>query len=72
MGQGSKIKHVALQSVRARCGGGNKFTSQKVFTEKFCKSQFPHKIVNLSFIIASTKNKSTVFVQGLTFAKRLY
>ena len=30
-------------------------TSQKVFIKPFCKSQFPHKSVNLSFIITHIK-----------------
>ena len=33
--------------------------SQKVFTKSFCKGQFPHKSVNLTFIITNIKNKST-------------
>ena len=40
-------------------GGGRRFISQKVFQKSFCKSQFPHKSVNLSFIITDTKNKLT-------------
>ena len=35
------------------------FIPQKVFIKSFCKSQFPHKFVNLSFIITKTKNKLT-------------
>ena len=35
--------------------------SQKVFVESFCKSQFPHKFVNVSFIIANITNKLTNF-----------
>ena len=30
-----------------------------VFIKSFCKSQFPHKSVNLSFIITRMKNKLT-------------
>ena len=33
--------------------------SQKVFIKSFCKSQFPHKSVNSSFIIANVINKLT-------------
>ena len=32
---------------------------QKVFTTSFCKCQFPHKFVNLSFIITNINNKLT-------------
>ena len=35
------------------------FISQKVFTKSFCKSQFPHKFVNLSITITDIKNKLT-------------
>ena len=35
--------------------------SQKVFITSFLKSQFPHKSVNLSFIIATMKDKLTDF-----------
>ena len=33
--------------------------SLKVFIKSFCKSQFPHKSVNLSFIITDLKDKLT-------------
>ena len=33
--------------------------SQKVFIKSFCNSRFPHKSVNLSFIITNIKNKLT-------------
>ena len=33
--------------------------SQKVFTKSFCKSQFPHKSVNVSFIITNFDNTLT-------------
>jgi len=33
--------------------------SQAVFIKSFCKSQVPHKSVNLSFIITNVKNKLT-------------
>jgi len=42
--------------------------SQKVFIKSFFKSQFPHKSVNLFFILVTMKDKLT----DLTFAKRLY
>ena len=35
------------------------FISHKVFLKSFCRSQFPHKSVNLSFIITNIKNKLT-------------
>ena len=31
--------------------------SQKVFIKSFCKSQFPHKFVNLFFILVMMKDK---------------
>ena len=36
-----------------------KFISQKVFIKSFCKSQPPHKSVNLSCIITNVKKKLT-------------
>ena len=33
--------------------------SHKVFTNSFCKSQFPQKSVNVSFVIADIKNELT-------------
>ena len=36
-----------------------KFVSQKASIESFCKSQFPHEFVNLSFIITYIKNELT-------------
>ena len=33
------------------------FSSQKVFIKLLCESQFPHKFVNLFFIIANIKNE---------------
>ena len=35
------------------------FISQNLFVKSFCKSQFPHKSVNLSFSITNVKNKFT-------------
>ena len=35
------------------------FISQKVFLKSFCKNQFPHKSVNLSFSITNVENKLT-------------
>ena len=35
----------------------NEVISQNVFIKSFCKRQFPHKSVNLSFINTNTKNK---------------
>ena len=43
-----------------------KVISQKLFTKSFCRSQFPHKSVNLSFIMANINNKLTdLCVNGL-------
>ena len=42
------------------------FISQNVFIKSFCKSELPHKSVNLSFIITNTK-KVDNFVRKLTF-----
>ena len=36
-----------------------KIISQKVFVKSFCKSQFPHKFINLSFTTTNIKKKST-------------
>ena len=33
--------------------------SPKLFMRLFCKSQFPHKSVNLSLIVTNVKNKLT-------------
>ena len=35
------------------------FITQKVLIKLFCKSQFPHKSVNLFFIITDSTNKLT-------------
>ena len=53
------------------------FISQKVFIKSFCKSQFPHKYVNLFFISVTTTDKLTGLcgnrlLQELSLAKRLY
>ena len=37
------------------------FISQTAFRKSFCKSQFPHKSVNLFFIVTDMKNKLTDF-----------
>jgi len=58
---------VTLRS-SARAAGGvmrgagslpSTFVLQKVFIQSFCKGQFPHKFVNLSFIITNMENKLT-------------
>ena len=36
-----------------------KFISQKVYVKSFCRSQFPHKSVNLSFTSVIVKDKLT-------------
>ena len=33
--------------------------SQKAFIKSFCKSQFPHKFGNLSFLLTNAKDKLT-------------
>ena len=43
--------------------------SQRVFIKSFCKSQFPHKSVNLSFTITNMMNKLTDFA-GIVFCRR--
>jgi len=35
------------------------FISHKVFSKSFCKSQFPHKSINLFFILVIVKGKLT-------------
>ena len=42
-------------------GVQNNLISHKVFFKSFCRSQLHHKSVNLSFTIASIKNKLTDF-----------
>ena len=37
----------------------HRFISHKVFSKIFCRSQLPHKSVNVSFTITNTKNKLT-------------
>ena len=37
----------------------NGVISQKVFIKLFCKSRFPHKSVNLSFLVTVIKKKLT-------------
>ena len=41
-----------------------KLISQNMFIGLFCESQFPHKFVNVSFIIAYIKNKLTDFCEN--------
>jgi len=43
------------------CGGaaGRVLISQKVITKSFCKCQFPHKLVNLFFILVMIKDQLT-------------
>ena len=43
------------------------FTSQKVFAKLFCQSHFPHKSVNLFFILVVIKKELTIFLWKLTF-----
>ena len=45
----------STMTFRVGCG----LISQNVLIKLFSKSQFPHKSVNLSFIITSMKNKFT-------------
>jgi hypothetical protein len=37
----------------------SKLISQKAFIKSFCQSQFPHKFVNLFFVLEDTKNELT-------------
>ena len=37
-----------------------RYDSRKVFFKSFCRSQFPHKFVNLFFILGIVKYQSTV------------
>ena len=48
------------------------FISQKVFVNSFCESEFPHKSVNLFFLISNDKKLVEGFVRGLTCAKQLH
>ena len=48
------------------------FISQEVFINLFCKRHFPHKSLDLFFILAIVEEKVDGFVRELTFAKRLY
>ena len=45
---------------RLSSGGGFlfcEFISKELFIKSCCKSQFPHKLVNLSFVVTNIKNK---------------
>ena len=42
--------------------------SQKVFTRSFCKSQFPHRSVNLSFILVVIRKMSRICA-GIGFSR---
>ena len=59
-----------LLSERRGQGWNPVFISHKVFLSSFCRSQLPHKSVNLSFTITNKKNKLTDLWE-LTFTKRL-
>ena len=51
---------VCLTSVTPACSPpGTDLLLQNVFTQSFRESRFPHKSINLSFIITNTKNKLT-------------
>ena len=52
------VVHLARHAV-AVCMWFMLFISQKVFVKSFCKSQFPHKFVNLFFTSAKVKDKLT-------------
>jgi len=47
-----------------RCGGSWGLISQTVFIKSFCKSQFPHKSVNLFFIITTIRSGQVGEGQG--------
>ena len=59
MGHGPYRKRVILHQ---------DFIAEKVFIKAFGKSPFPHKSVNLSFIVTSVKNKLTN-CEGIDFCK---
>ena len=50
-----------ITKLAINCFITTKVISQKVFIQLFCKSQFPHKCVNLSFNITNINNKLTNF-----------
>ena len=50
------VYHACGRRIRNPC---TILISQKVFIRSFCKRQFPHKSVNLSFIITNVTNKLT-------------
>ena len=52
-----RLNHSRSECLPAGCAAD--FTSQKVFMKSFCESQFLHKSVNLSSIIANIKDKLT-------------
>ena len=54
--QGEKNKRCCLV---VGVADGGELISQKVFIKSFCKSQFPHKSINLFFIITNIKNELT-------------
>jgi len=65
---GPSREHRASMGLQPARIGEARFEAQKVFIKSFCKSQFPHKFVNLFFRLVILKDKLT----ELTFAKRLY
>ena len=80
----TKLQINVLQMWEGWRGGSNEgwrgrsaFTSQTVFSKSFCISRFPHKFVNLSFIISNVENRLVLeltlannFMRELTFAKQ--
>ena len=54
--------HITRSEIVASFGPppiSTRIISQKVFIKSFCKSQFPHRSVELSFIITNLKSKLT-------------
>ena len=49
---------------RTGCGPGV-FVSQKVFLKYVCKSQFPHKSINLFFILVMIKDAKRIYTHFL-------
>ena len=53
------VKVAFLSSEQGISSGTDMFISQKVFIKSFCKSEFPHKFVNVSFMITDIENTLT-------------
>ena len=53
------VKGCDVRPDRVQVSGSLNLISQKVLIKLFCKSRFPHKSVNLSFLVTNIKNKLT-------------